>query len=349
MKKIGTIILGGTGYGAGELLRLFLAHNEIEPVAIVSSSAAGETIDTAHPHLRNLYQNKFVAQAPFEKLLEYQHAVVFAALPHGASGEAVAKLPASQSAEKIKFIDLSGDFRLQDAALHQKFYADSPLRDEIRNQFVYGLTELNRDKIRNARFIANPGCFATCCALAVAPLLQKNWTNNVIFDAKSGSSGAGRSLNATFHHPKRHASFAAYKVLSHRHEPEIQQTLSALSNAEVETAFVPHLIPNSRGIYVTAYATLNKSVSTEELKAYFAEFYRDCQFVRICNEPPELDNVVGSNFCDISITVRGKQVVCNSTLDNLVKGMAGQAIQNLNVMCGLNETTGLMQAPLSLI
>lgn len=347
-EKIGVAILGGTGYGAGELLRLFAEHPRVEIVSVVSRSSAGQSISATHSHLRAIAERSFDEAIDIEKLSRFKYSVIFTALPHGTSPQTIADLVKDSRLATVKFIDLGGDFRLQNEALQHAFYPDNEAAPRaLRNSFAYGLPELNRETIASARFIANPGCYATTCILAVFPLVSSSFHSPIYFDAKSGTSGAGRTAQAQFHHPELHGNFAPYKVLEHRHEPEIRQALGDPTGERLQTMFVPQLLPVARGIYVTAYLTLEQEHTTAQLLSRFRDCYKHSPFVRITDEPPQLANVVGSNFCDISLRARGRQVVCMATLDNLVKGMAGQAIQNMNLMCGLPETTGLMQSGLS--
>jgi N-acetyl-gamma-glutamyl-phosphate reductase len=346
-EKIGVAILGGTGYGAGELLRLFAGHPSVEIVSVVSRSSAGQSITATHPQLRAIAARSFDEAINIEQLTRCKHSFIFTALPHGTSPQTISELVSDSRLDGVKFIDLGGDFRLQDDVLQGAYYPDNGAAPRaLRSSFTYGLPELNREQIVSARFIANPGCYATTCILAVLPLVSNSFRSPIHFDAKSGTSGAGRAAQAQFHHPELHGNFVPYKVLEHRHEPEIRQALGDPRGERIQTMFVPQLIPVARGIYVTAYLTLEQEQSTAQLLSQFHDCFKHSPFVRVTDDPPQLANVVGTNFCDISVRARGRQVVCMATLDNLVKGMAGQAIQNMNLMCGLSETTGLMQSAL---
>lgn len=344
-RPVRAAILGGTGYGAGELLRLLTQHPAAEVVAVTSTSQAGQPIADAHPHLRGFYEQVFEEAVDFERLLAAEHPVVISALPHGASGAALETLlrgAARQAGgERLRVIDLSGDFRLQTEDLHAAYYPHSAWLGERRKQFVYGLPELARDAIRAARAVANPGCLATAAILAAAPLARDGLVERLAIDAKTGSSGSGRQLKETTHHPTRHANFRAYKPLAHQHEPEIRQALGDPYGERLQTTFVAQRLDLTRGIYATVHAQLPEPVDTEALLQRYEEFYADCPFVRITADEPELQNVVGSNFCDIGVACRGRQSLIMAALDNLVKGMAGAAIQNLNLMCELPETMGL--------
>ncbi len=342
-KTIGVGILGGTGYGAGELLRFLVNHSECELVSVTSSSQAGEIISKTHQHLSGFYKEKtFSKELDFEKLLSYKHQLIFASLPHGVSAASIAKLLDNPHTKNFKIIDLSGDFRLKNPEQQKKHYPDTEtISSELKAKFVYGLTESNRKKITQAQYISNPGCLSSSAALAVLPLISSDFQGSIVFDAKTGTSGAGKNLAESLHHPTRHANLNAYKILEHRHEPEIREALGDLSGKRIKTIFVPHLLPVSRGIYTTAYLTLDKPQNTKNLQDLYFDFYKHSPFIRIKNTSPEMQHIIGTNFCDISIFARENQVVAIATLDNLVKGMVGQAIQNMNLMCGLEETTGL--------
>jgi N-acetyl-gamma-glutamyl-phosphate reductase len=342
-KPIGVAILGGTGYGAGQLLHFLCRHPEAEIVSVVSSSRAGSAVSSSHPYLRGFCDFCFDQELNFSQLAKFEQQVVFAALPHGASSKAIAKLLPKADKQNTKIIDLSGDLRIRGEEARRQHYPDAQAGQALVDRFVYGLTELQSREICLAQCVANPGCLASGCVLAAAPLVAKFNVSCVYLDAKTGTSGAGRTPKAEFHHPEIHGNAWAYKVLEHRHEPEIQQALSDCAGSEICTAFVPHVIPAARGIYVTAYVSLSEPVATAQLLAVYREYYKECRFVRVLEEIPQLHNVLFSNFCDVSVVARGKQVVAVSALDNLVKGMVGQAIQNMNLMCGLPEETGLWQ------
>lgn len=344
-RSIHVAILGASGYGAGELLRLFTQHPEVEVVSATSASQAGAPLAQLHPHLRRFYDQRTTETVDFERLLAGEHAVVFSALPRGTSATALDTLMSAVEREhgpdRLRVIDLSGDLRLTDARQHTHYYPDTPLLPERRRTFVYGLPELFRRQICAARCLANPGCLASASILAVAPLANNDLTGPLAIDAKTGSSGAGRQLKETTHHPTRHANFYAYEPLSHQHEPEIRQALGDPQGERIQTSFVVQSMDAARGIFVTAHAVLPRPLDAAGLRRRYTEFYADSPFVRIVEGSPTLQNVVGSNFCDIGLAVRDRQVVVMAALDNLVKGMAGTAIQNMNLMCGLPEIAGL--------
>ena len=263
---------------------------------------------------------------------------VFLALPHGQAMNVVPQLPPS-----VKAIDLSGDFRLRDQQSFEKHYGQSHTAMGSQSDFVYGLTETNRDAIRSARLIANPGCFATATLLGLAPLVAKGLVNGrVIVDAKTGSSGSGAKAAANTHHPQRMNSFYAYKPFTHQHVPEIEQELENVGAWKSELVFMTHSLPVSRGIFSTIYVEATEDLTEEQLRSIFTDFYRDSFFVRLLKGSPDINWVKTTNFCDLGFVSRGRQVVVFSAIDNLVKGAAGQAVQNMNLMFGLDEKTGLM-------
>lgn len=339
MKRIGVGIIGGTGYGAGELLRLLCEHQEAEVLSVVSSSAAGEKIADTHKQLASFYSGKFDSKLEFDKFSTAKEKIIFLGLPHGKSPEAVEKFLAEPKFKEFKLIDLAGDFRLRGNKNRALHYPQASA--QVAEKFVYGLTEINREQIAAARFVANPGCLASACALSVLPLVRHDYAGTIAFDGKTGTSGAGRNLQESMHHPTRHNNVSAYRMLEHRHEPEICEALGDLDGSKLQTFFVPHLLPAVRGIYATAYLTLEKETTSEVLEKLYQDFYRSSPFIRVRSGAPDLQSVLGSNFCDVGVVVRGKQVVAMAALDNLVKGMAGQAIQNMNLMAGLDEKIGL--------
>jgi len=332
-KQIRVGIFGGSGYGGSELLRILLFHPQVELVFVTANEQAGKSIGEVHRNLYGLTQLNFIKEP--EELESVD--CVFLALPHGQAMEIVPRLPGS-----VKAIDLSGDFRLRDQAAFEKHYKQTHTAMQAQAEFVYGLTETNREMIRSARLIANPGCFATATLLGLAPLVAKNLLNGrVIVDAKTGSSGSGAKAAANTHHPQRMNSFYAYKPFTHQHVPEIEQELEHLGDWTNELVFMTHSLPVARGIFASIYAETKSDMTEEDLRKIFADFYRDSFFVRLVQGSPDINWVKTTNFCDIGFATRGKQIVVFSAIDNLVKGAAGQAIQNMNLMFGLEETTGL--------
>lgn len=343
MKSCGVTIVGGSGYGAGELLRLLSAHPHIEVCEVISRSNAGQPVGAVHSHLEGISDLTFAARVDLARLARYSRNAIILAMPSGRAVETFEHLIRSGLNEKTIVIDLSGDLRLKEESTHTRFYPEVPFAESMRRSFRYGLPELSSE--RGVR-ITNPGCLATAAILALAPFAHNSLVGSVVIDAKTGTSGAGREPQASMHHPSRANDFTAYKVLGHRHEPEIVQALGVEFQRNHPVLFVPHLIPVPRGIFVTVYGHLSRAASTEEILARVRDFYRAATFVRVRTAPPRLVDVVGTNFCDISVSARGEQVAVMAAIDNLGKGMAGQAIQNLNREFELPEETGLLSSAL---
>lgn len=330
-------IFGGSGYGGSELLRILLSHPSAEIVMVTANEQAGKPVGEVH---RNLYglTDLIFQKAPDDPAALPDLDCIFLALPHGQAMEIVPQLP-----EHVKVIDLSGDFRLRDKDEFAQHYGREHTAIEAQSDFVYGLTETNRERIRAARLISNPGCFATATLLGLAPLVANNSiSGRVIVDAKTGSSGSGAKAAANTHHPQRMNSFYAYKPFTHQHLPEIEQELHSVGDWNSEFIFMTHSLPVARGIFASIYVETKREMGEDELRSIFTEFYRDSSFIRIVKGSPDINWVKTTNFCDIGFAVRGRQVVIFSALDNLVKGAAGQAVQNMNLMFGVAETTGLM-------
>ena len=337
--KLKIAIFGGSGYGGAELLRILLLHPNAEIKLVTANEQAGKAIGEVHRNLLGVTDLQFTkAPEDFESLSGLDCA--FFALPHGQAMELAPRLPPS-----VKIIDLSGDFRLSDSALFAQHYGREHLAMNAQAQFVYGLTETNREVIRTARCIANPGCFATATLLGLAPLVANNLlSGRVIVDAKTGSSGSGAKPAANTHHPQRSNSFYAYKPFTHQHLPEIEQELKNVGEWNSELIFMTHSLPVARGIFASIYAEMQSEISAADARAMFAEFYRESFFVRLVDGSPDINWVKTTNFCDIGFAARGRQLVVFTAIDNLVKGAAGQAVQNMNLMFGLDEKTGLMLA-----
>ena len=335
--KLNIAIFGGSGYGGSELLRILLQHPNAKIQFVTANEQAGKAVSEVHKNLLGVTDLKFTrAPDDLENLTNIDCA--FFALPHGQAMEIAPKLPA-----RVKVIDLSGDFRLSDAEVFAKHYNREHSAMGARAQFVYGLTETNREVIKCATRIANPGCFATATLLGLAPLVANNLlSGRVIVDAKTGSSGSGAKAAANTHHPQRSNSFYAYKPFTHQHVPEIEQELKSIGEWDNELIFMTHSLPVSRGIFASIYCELEKETGAAEARALFAEFYRDSFFVRLVDGSPDINWVKTTNFCDIGFAGRGRQLVVFTAIDNLVKGAAGQAVQNMNLMFGLDEKMGLM-------
>jgi N-acetyl-gamma-glutamyl-phosphate reductase len=331
--KIKVGILGGSGYGGSELLRILLFHPNVEIVFVTANEHAGKSVREVHRNLQGLTELTFVKQPETFAGVD----CMFLALPHGQAMSIVPNLP-----KDVKAIDLSGDFRLRDQSTFEQHYKQQHTAMDQQAEFIYGLTETNREAIRSARLIANPGCFATATLLGLAPLVANGLLNGcVIVDAKTGSSGSGAKPAANTHHPQRMNSFYAYKPFTHQHVPEIEQELQHVGDWTNELVFMTHSLPVARGIFASIYAEARRELSPAELRAIFADYYEDSFFVRLVDGSPDINWVKTTNFCDVGFAARGKQIVIFSALDNLVKGAAGQAVQNMNLMFGLEETTGL--------
>ena len=330
--KIG--IFGGSGYGGSELLRILLLHPNAELVFVTANEHAGKPVVEVHRNLAGLTDLKFSVASDISVDVD----CAFFALPHGQAMDVIPKLPTG-----VKAIDLSGDFRLRDQEVFEKHYKQKHTAMQFQSEFVYGLTETNRARISEARLVANPGCFATATLLGLAPLVASGMLNGrVIVDAKTGSSGSGAKAAANTHHPQRMNSFYAYKPFTHQHVPEIEQELQRVGDWTSELVFMTHSLPVSRGIFASIYAEVSNELSETDVTKLFSDFYRDAFFIRLVKDSPDINWVKTTNFCDIAFAVRGKQVVVFSALDNLVKGAAGQAVQNMNLMFGVDEKTGLM-------
>ena len=338
-KKIRIGIYGGSGYGGSELLRILLFHPSAEIVFVTANEQAGKAVSQVHRNLYGLTDLAFCS-APEDPAALAELDCVFLALPHGQAMDVVPNLP-----KNLRAIDLSGDFRLRDPEIFEQHYGRAHTARESQGEFVYGLTETNRAAIRNARLIANPGCFATSTLLGLAPLVANGLVSGrVIVDAKTGSSGSGAKAAANTHHPQRMNSFYAYKPFTHQHLPEIEQELGKAGDWKSELIFMTHSLPVSRGIFSSIYVETKTDLTEEQLRSLFAEFYRDSFFIRPVKGSPDINWVKTTNFCDLGFAARGRQAVVFSAIDNLVKGAAGQAVQNMNLMFGLDEKTGLMLA-----
>ncbi len=345
-KDFGVAIVGGSGYGAGELLRLLSGHPSIEVAAVVSRSHAGKPISSVHSHLERISPLLFTEALSEEWFAPYKRAAIVCSVPTGTAVPVIQDLLAHKLSSQLPIIDLSGDLRLTNAAIHSKHYPEVPFSPELRSQAVYGLPELGIEQIAKARLITNPGCLATAAIMALAPLRETDAAIHVAVDGKTGTSGAGREPQPAMHHPSRAHDCTAYKVLEHRHEPEILQALGPTFSAKESFMFVPHLLPVSRGCLVSCYIACRDESSAAALLERYRSFYSTARFVRLRERPSRLVDVVGTNFCDLHIVVRGKHVTISSALDNLGKGMAGQCIQNLNLLLGLPEEMGLMSPSL---
>jgi len=339
--KIKVGIMGVTGYTGGELLRLLINHPLVEIKKAASRSNAGNDVTLVHPQLAKLFSivEGDIDDDNFAQGLD----VAFLALPHGKSAPLAKKL----YGKGVKVIDLGADFRLKNLEEYKYWYELEHECPELLAESVYGLPEIYKEEIKKKSIIANPGCYPTSAILGLAPLLANKLIalDNIVIDSKSGVSGAGKTLTQQTHYPELNENLQAYKVASHRHTPEIEQELSLLGGTKLQINFTPHLIPLNRGILSTIYVKSLKSFTNKELEEIYTEYYKDCPFIRIRdkNHLPQTKWVQGSNFCDIApiYDPRTGKIIVISAIDNLVKGAAGQAIQNMNLMFGLDETTGL--------
>ena len=339
-------IIGATGDAGGELVRLLLGHKEAKIVWYGSRSY----VDRKYA---DIYQNMFqlvddICQDDNMEAMAEQVDVIFTATPQGLC----ASLVKEEILHKVKIIDLSADFRIRDVSVYEKWYGMEHRAPQYMKEAVYGLCELNREAIKKARLIANPGCYPTCSFLSVYPLVKEGLIDpdTLIIDAKSGTSGAGRGAKVDNLFCEVNENIKAYGVTGHRHTPEIVEQLSLAAGKQVLINFTPHLVPMQRGILVTAYASLKKDISYEEVKAVYNRYYEKEYFVRVLPEDvcPQTRWVEGSNFVDVNFKIdpRTKRIVMMGAMDNLVKGAAGQAVQNMNLMFGVDEAEGLRMAPL---
>ena len=337
-EKIKIAIFGGSGYGGAELLRILLFHPSAEIVLVTANEHAGKPVSDVHRNLNGL-TNLVFEPAPEDLSVLSGVDLVFFALPHGQALNLVTNLPFATRA-----IDLSGDFRIDDPAVFKQYYKLDHAGD-LQSGFVYGLTETNREAIQTAKYIANPGCFATATLLALAPMVKSGLLDGkIVVDAKTGSSGSGAKAAANTHHPQRSNSFYAYKPFAHQHVPEIEQHLRTVGDFDNDLVFMTHSLPVSRGIFASCYLETKLHMTNEDLVNLYKHFYEGSFFIRWSGGSPDINWVKNTNFCDIAAHTSGKNVVVFAALDNLVKGAAGQAVQNMNLMFGLDETTGLIFA-----
>lgn len=344
MQKIKIAILGASGYTGSELLRLLLPHPQAEIVALTAEKNAGQPAHAILSHLRNhaLPDLCKIAAVNFSAL-----DLVFCALPHGTTQEVIAALPTT-----VKVIDLSADFRLHDLAAYEQWYGQAHRAPQLQPSAVYGLCEIMREKIRGARLIANPGCYPTAAQLPLIPLLRAGLmsVDDIIIDAKSGASGAGRELKQANLFCEVADGMQAYGVATHRHAPEIEAGLSAAAGKPMIVNFTPHLVPMHRGIFASMYVRLNYNAGVSDVRAAWQQAYAHEPFIQLLPEGvlPSTRHVRGTNFCQIAIVadrVPGRAIIL-SAIDNLVKGAAGQAVQNMNILYNLPETMGLQQTAL---
>ena len=344
MIKVG--IIGATGYAGAELVRLLLGHREAEIVWYGSRSYVDERYAKIYQNMFQLVDAKCMEDNMEEMASKVD--VIFTATPQGLC----ASLLNEDILKKVKIVDLSADFRIKDVKVYEKWYGIEHKAPQFIEEAVYGLCEVNREAVKKARIVANPGCYPTCSFLSVYPLVKEGLIepNTLIIDAKSGTSGAGRGAKVDNLFCEVNENIKAYGVAGHRHTPEIEEQLSLAAKKEVVINFTPHLVPMQRGILVTAYASLTREVSYEELKTVYDRYYQDEYFVRVLEKDvcPQTRWVEGSNFVDVNFKIdkRTNRVIMMGAMDNLVKGAAGQAVQNMNLMFGCEEAEGLLMAPL---
>ncbi|TBV79448.1 MAG: N-acetyl-gamma-glutamyl-phosphate reductase [Desulfobulbaceae bacterium] len=343
MVRIG--IIGASGYIGAELVRLLVNHPEVDLTLVSSRQYAGKPLTQAFPHLAG--RTELVCEDITSLEASGRADLFFTAVPHQTAMTVVPELLAGGA----RVVDLSADFRLHDRQIYEQWY-QTHSAPELLAVAVYGLPEIHRSAIVDARLVANPGCYPTSVLLALAPLLKAGCldAHSLIIDAKSGASGAGRAAQAATLYCEVTDGFRAYKVAEHRHTPEIEQELSQLCGHALTVSFTPHLAPMSRGMLSTIYATLIGDHGQAELTQIMTEFYRDEPFIRVFSDGqlPATQYVRGSNFCDLALRLdrRNRRVIILAALDNLVKGAAGQAIQNMNLLCGFPEDQGLRVMPL---
>jgi N-acetyl-gamma-glutamyl-phosphate reductase len=344
-------ILGGSGYTGGELLRLLDQHPHVKITAVTSERSPGKSVSDIFPNLRG---GRLIFETLKIKNIVKKADLFFLCLPHKTSQEAVAYL----YKDGKRVIDLSADYRLKDAAVYKKWYETQHMFPALLKKAVYGIPELYREKIKHSPIVANPGCYPVSAILALAPVMGKRYidTDTIIIDSKSGVSGAGRSPAQPFMFSEANESVKAYAVTSHRHTPEIEQELCFLSKKNIKIIFTPHLIPMDRGILSTIYVRLTTKgggkINLLELQKTYQDFYRKEPFVRVLKngEYPTTKAVKGSNRCDLTVFLdtrnpKAQTLIIVSAIDNLLKGASGQAVHNMNIMYGFNETAGLMNLP----
>jgi len=343
MKKFKIGIIGATGFTGSELVRILTHHPQVEITVITSESRKGEKFSDVHPFFHGL-ANQTLDSA--DNVEPYDLDLAFLALPHGVSMDYVARW----KDQNFKIVDLSGDFRLRTPQVYEEWYPKAHSFTEGFDDAVYGLPELWLKNIQQSHLVANPGCYPTASILAMAPLMKSAIAapGQVIIDAKSGVTGAGVKASATTHFSNVNDNFKAYGIKTHRHSIEIQEQLENLSSSDARIQFTPHLLPVDRGILATCYAQATKQTHEDEIREIYTNFYQFEPFVRMRDQAPAIKDVRGTNYCDIFTTYdeRTNNIIIVSAIDNLVKGAAGQAVQNMNLMLGINQQEGLQQIPL---
>ena len=340
MNKIKASVIGASGYGGAEAVRLLTTHPHVEIVHVTAETQQGQVMSKLYPNLRGFVDQTMIAVDA--ERIGRDSDVTFVSLP---SGKAMHLVPALLE-QGCKVIDIAADFRLRDAALYPVWYKVTHVAPAYLEEAVYGLPELHRDAIRMTRLLANPGCYPAASLLALLPLVQSGAvrTEGIVIDAKSGVSGAGRGGGGGFGFSEVNENVQAYGVPRHNHIAEIEQELSRLANTTVQVVFTPHLIPMTRGILATVYAPLARDLNEEEALCLYDEAYSDAPFVRVLHDVfPQTKATLGSNYCDVTVKIdtRTRTAIAIAAIDNLGRGAAGQAVQNMNLMFHLPETTGL--------
>ena len=340
MKKIRASIIGASGYGGAETVRLLTTHPQVEITHVTAETQQGQVMSGLYPNLRGFVDQTMIAVDA--ERIGRESDVTFVSLP---SGKAMHLVPALLE-QGCKVIDIAADFRLHDASLYPTWYKFSHVASAYLSEAVYGVPELHREAITTTRLLANPGCYPVAALLALMPLIRSGvvQTTGIIIDAKSGVSGAGRGSGGGFGYSEVNENVRAYSVAGHNHTAEIEQELSALAHTAVQVVFTPHLIPMTRGILATVYAPLARPLREEEAVQLYDDAYRHAPFVRVLHDTlPQTKATLGSNYCDVAVKIdpRTRMAIAIAAIDNLGRGAAGQAIQNMNLMCGFPETTGL--------
>lgn len=336
--KVG--IIGSTGYAGQQLTSLLYNHPEAEIEFLSSYTYEGEEFSNVYGIFQNILDDRCIGLKEAINSIKSID-LLFIALPHGKSLEIVESIKSMD----VKVIDFGADFRMKNKTTTKEWYGLEHMDEKLLSKAVYGLPELNRDKIKDAQLVANPGCYPTASILGILPLIDKEYidTTSIIIDAKSGVTGAGRKATLGLSYCESNENFKAYSVGTHRHTPEIEEILSRKANEDIVLSFTPHLVPMQRGILSTIYVKIKEGISEVEIIELYNNYYRNDDFVRILKKLPETKNVSRTNYCDISINLdsRTNRLVIVSAIDNLVKGSAGQAIQNMNLMMGYPESLGL--------
>ncbi|MFZ7120102.1 MAG: N-acetyl-gamma-glutamyl-phosphate reductase [Eubacteriaceae bacterium] len=339
-------VVGATGYVGQELIRLLYQHPNIDLKIISSRKNINERYDSIYGNYVKRSELKFSENDL--KYISQEVDVLFLALPHGVASN----LLNDEVLSNTKVIDMGADFRLNDVNIYENWYGTEHGNPSYIKKSIYGLCELKRDEIKNYSLIANPGCYTTCSILSLAPIIKEEFINNksIVIDAKSGVTGAGRSLNMATHYTECNESIKAYKIASHRHTPEIEEQLGSLADENINLIFTPHLVPMNRGILTTSYIKLTKDIHIDDIYHLYRQFYKKEYFIRLLNKDiyPETRWVKGSNYCDLGINLdkRTNTLVIVGAIDNLIKGAAGQAVQNMNIIFNFDETCGLKSIPI---